>query len=63
MSRRARRAGAAARGRIPGSLRKPRPTAGQTHRDAPLSRRGRLIWWSLLGVLVAAAIALLLIPR
>lgn len=53
----------ASRGRIPGSLRKPRPTAGQTHRDAPLGARGRLIWWALIGVLVVVAIVVLLIPR
>jgi len=41
------------------SLRRHRPGTGQTHRDAPLSARGRLIWWSLLTALIVGAVALL----
>jgi len=31
---------------------------GQTHRDAPLSARGRLIWWGVLAAIVLGGIAL-----
>jgi hypothetical protein len=31
---------------------------GQTHRDAPLSSRGRLIWWGVLAAIVLGGIAL-----
>ena len=41
------------------SLRRRRPEMGQTHRDAPLSARGRLIWWILLAALIMGAISLL----
>ena len=40
------------------SLRKRRPGMGQTHRDAPLSARGRLIWWGVLAAIVLGGIAL-----
>jgi len=31
---------------------------GQTHRDAPLSARARLIWWGVLAAIVLGGIAL-----
>ena len=40
------------------SLRKRRPGMGQTHRDAPLSARARLIWWGVLAAIVLGGIAL-----
>jgi hypothetical protein len=40
------------------SLRKRRPGMGQTHRDSPLSTRGRLIWWGVLAGILLAGIAL-----
>jgi hypothetical protein len=40
------------------SLRRRRPGSGQTHRDAPLSARGRVIWWSVLIAILLAGVAL-----
>lgn len=40
------------------SLRRRRPGVGQTHRDAPLSARGRLIWWGILAAVILGGVAL-----
>jgi hypothetical protein len=39
----------------------PGPAPGQTHRDAPLSPRGRLVWWLVLAALLIGTSALVLI--
>lgn len=49
--------------RRPAGLRKARPTGRQWHRDAALSRRGRLIWWSVIGVLVVGGIVAMALAR
>jgi hypothetical protein len=39
------------------------PAPGQQHRDAPLSAGGRLIWWTILGLIVLGFVALILLTR
>jgi hypothetical protein len=36
---------------------------GQEHRDAPLSARGQIIWWTVVGLLVLGFIALVVLTR
>jgi hypothetical protein len=44
-------------------MRRPRPTTPQYHRDAPLTKRGRLIWWGIIGALVLGGVLLIVLTR
>jgi hypothetical protein len=39
------------------------PAPGQQHRDAPLSAKGWIMWWTVLGLIALGFVALILLTR
>jgi predicted tellurium resistance membrane protein TerC len=44
-------------------MRRPRPTTPQIRREAPPTRRARVIWWGIIGAVVLGGVLLILLTK